>query len=64
MAQAIDQHLDWMAALDVADRRNGCYARHLLTELGDIELAVPRSRRFAPITVVRAYAWRPEQIDA
>jgi hypothetical protein len=49
-----------MAALDVADRRNGCYARHLLTEFGDIELAPV----FAPITVVRAYAWRPEQIDA
>jgi hypothetical protein len=24
---------------------------------------VPRTRRFAPIDVVRAYAWRPEQID-
>jgi transposase-like protein len=49
--------------LDEADRRNGCYPLHLLTELGDIELAVPRTRRFAPIGVVRAYARRPEQID-
>ena len=63
MAQAIDQHLDRMAALDEADRRNGSYQRHLLTELGDIELAVPRTRRFAPIAVVRAYARRPEQVD-
>lgn len=63
MAQAIDQHLDRMAAMDEADRRNGSYRRHLLTELGDIELAVPRTRRFAPIAVVRAYARRPEQVD-
>jgi putative transposase len=63
MAQAVDEHLDRMALLDQADRRNGCYRRHLLTELGDIELAVPRTRRFAPIAVARAYARRPEQID-
>jgi putative transposase len=63
MAQAIDEHLDRMAALDEADRRNGSYPRHLLTELGDIELAVPRTRRFAPIAVARAYARRPEQVD-
>ena len=47
MDQAIDEHLDRMAALDHADRRNGSYRRHLLTELGEIELAVPRTRRFA-----------------
>lgn len=63
MAQAVDAHLDRMAALAEADRRNGSYRRHLLTELGDIELAVPRTRRFAPIAVVRAYARRPEQVD-
>jgi transposase-like protein len=54
MGQAIDEHLDRMAMLDQADRRNGSYRRHLLTELGEIELAVPRTRRFAPITVLRA----------
>jgi len=63
MDQAIDEHLDRMAVLDQADRRNGSYPRHLLTELGDIELLVPRTRRFAPIGVVRAYARRPEQVD-
>jgi putative transposase len=63
MGQAVDEHLDRMAALDEADRRNGFYPRHLLTELGDVELAVPRTRRFAPIAVVRAYARRPEQVD-
>jgi transposase-like protein len=50
-----------MAVLDEADRRNGCYPRHLLSELD--ELLVPRTRRFAPIAVVRAYARRPAQVD-
>jgi len=59
MAQAIDDHLDRMALGDDADRRNGYYRRRLLTERGDIERAVPRTRRFAPIEVVRAYAPRP-----
>jgi putative transposase len=63
MRQAIDDHLDRLSAVDRADRRNGSYRRHLLTELGDIELAVPRTRRFAPIAVVRAYARRAEQLD-
>jgi transposase-like protein len=35
----------------------------LLTELGDIELAVPRTRRFSPVTVLRAYARRSAEID-
>jgi transposase-like protein len=63
MSGSIDGHLDRMAARGEADRRNGSYPRHLLTELGDIELSVPRTRRYAPIEVVRAYARRPEQVD-
>jgi len=63
MGRAIDEHLERMAALDEADRRNGSYRRHLLTELGAIELSVPRTRRFAPIAVVRAYARRAEHLD-
>jgi putative transposase len=63
MGHAIDEHLDRMAVLDQADRRNGSYRRHLLTELGDIELAVPRTRRFTPRAVLRAYARRPEPVD-
>lgn len=63
MAGTIDEHLDRMASLDEADRRNGSYPRHLLTELGDIELAMPRTRRFAPTSVLRAYARRPDHVD-
>lgn len=63
MDDAIDRHL---AAADIdgeADRRNGCYHRHLLTELGDIELSVPRTRRFSALGVVRAYARRAPHLD-
>lgn len=63
MAAALDRHLDEMAARGEADRRNGYYARHLLTELGDIELAVPRTRRFSALSVVRSYARRARHID-
>jgi len=63
MRQAIDEHLERMADLDIADRRNGWYRRHLLTELGAIELSVPRTRRFAPISILRAYARRAEPLD-
>jgi transposase-like protein len=52
-----------LAACGEADRRNGCYRRHLLTELGDIELNVPRTRRYSALTVVRAYARRAPHID-
>jgi transposase-like protein len=63
MAQAIDVHLDRLGTDDAADRRNGSYRRHLLTELGDIELNVPRTRRYTPVEVVRAYARRTREID-
>ena len=38
MEQLIEEHLERMAELNQADRRNGCYTRWLLTELGMIEL--------------------------
>jgi putative transposase len=63
MATAVERHLDQLGADDAADRRNGYYRRHLLTELGDIELNVPRTRRYSPVGVVRAYARRAPQID-
>lgn len=63
MAAAVDRHLDQLEAEDAADRRNGYYRRHLLTELGDIELNVPRTRRYSPVEVLRAYARRTREID-
>ncbi len=63
MASAVDRHLERMAELGEADRRNGCYGRHLLTALGSIELAVPRTRRFSAGAVLRAYARREAEVD-
>ena len=63
MAAGIDGHLAAMAARDEADRRNGSYRRWLMTELGEIELAVPRTRRWSALEVVRAYARRAAHID-
>jgi transposase-like protein len=63
MDQLIDEHLERMAELSQADRRNGCYTRWLLTELGAIELAVRRTRTFSALKVVRAYARRAKDVD-
>jgi putative transposase len=63
MAAEVDRHLASIAARGLADRRNGSYPRHLLSELGDIELCVPRTRRFSPTAVLRAYRRRADQVD-
>jgi len=43
----------YQRAADRADYRNGHYGRHLLTEMGDLELVVPRSRKGGPVSVLR-----------
>jgi len=63
LAARVDAYLLNAAALGQADRRNGTYPRRLLTELGDIELSVPRTRTYSPVAVVRAYARRSPQVD-
>jgi putative transposase len=51
-------------AADRPDYRNGHYTRHLLTELGDLELLIPRSRkgRF-PTKLIERYARRCRSVD-
>lgn len=63
MVAGIDRHLTAMAARGAADRRNGTYRRWLMTELGEIELSVPRTRTYSALAVVRAYARRAAHID-
>jgi transposase-like protein len=47
------------------DRRNGSYPRRLLTSLGQIDVAVPRTRAHgSPSDVVGRYRRRTEEIDA
>jgi Transposase, Mutator family len=46
------------------DYRNGHYVRHLLTEMGDLELLVPRSRNGGfPTKLFKRYARRCGSID-
>ena len=63
MAEAVDRWLDSLDGLAMRDRRNGSYERRLLSELGDIELQVPRTRRFCPTEVLKSYARRAPEID-
>lgn len=63
MKDRISVHLEEMNRLGEADRRNGSFPHHLLTELGDIELHIPRTRRFSAIGILRAYARREPHID-
>ena len=63
MAEAVDHWLDGLDGMATRDRRNGSYRRHLLSELGAIELRVPRTRRFCPTEVLKSYARRGPEID-
>ena len=63
MVEAVDRWLDSFDGMAMRDRRNGTYSRHLLSELGNIELSVPRTRRFCPTEVLKSYARRAPEID-
>lgn len=63
MRSVIDQHLSDLESRGGEDRRNGSYERHLLTELGDIVVEVPRTRTFSAKGVIGAYMRRSSQVD-
>ena len=63
MEERVAGHLSWAYRKGIPDRRNGVYLRHLLTELGDIVLSIPRTRCFSPRGIIAAYARRIRQID-
>jgi putative transposase len=51
-------------AADRHDYRNGHYTRHLLTEMGNLELLVPRSRKGKfPLKLFERYARRCHSVD-
>jgi len=62
MEDRIDRYLLDMGR-SLSDRRNGHFSRHLLTELGDIQVDEPRTRHWSAVDVVRAYARRVGQVD-
>lgn len=58
MNNYIDKYLDELGRKERGDRRNGTYNRHLLTEVGDIELEVPRTRQVSGQRIVKRYKRR------
>src|SRR4030043_309899 len=48
---------------DPEDYRNGSYLRHLLTEIGDLILRIPRSRKGFMSKVLEAYKRRSRTVD-
>ena len=63
MEEQVAGHLSWAYQRGIPDRRNGSYVRHVLTELGNIVLSVPRTRHFSPRGIIAAYARRVREID-
>ena len=59
----IDAHLHNMQRLGIPDRRNGSYTRHLVTELGDLELQVPRTRTFSPASILKSLGRRVRSVE-
>ena len=63
MHNAIDVHLSQMRASGLPDRRNGSFISHLLTEVGDLELQIPRTRTFSAHALLKGFARRSAAIE-
>jgi transposase-like protein len=63
MGNAVDAHLEQKRTEGFPDRRNGSYPPHLLTELGDLGLRIPRTRTFSPRVLLKRFARRPFSIE-
>ncbi len=63
MDNAVDAHLEQKRAESLPDRRNGSYPRHLLTELGDLLLRIPRTRTFSARVLLQRFARRAFSIE-
>ena len=63
MANAIDAQLEQKRTQGFPDRRNGSYPRHLLTEIGDLGLRIPRTRTFSARVLLKRFARRVFSIE-
>jgi transposase-like protein len=63
MVTFLDEYLMEVEELGIEDRRNGSYKRHILTEMGDVVLAVVRTRTMSANEVVKAFARRSPAVD-
>jgi len=62
---ARDEYLAELASRDSAeeDRRNGYYSRHLLSAVGDVELRIPRTRRWSAREALKELGRRTREVD-
>jgi transposase-like protein len=62
---ARDEYLAELASRDSAeeDRRNGYYSRHLLGAVGDVELKIPRTRRWSARKALKELGRRTREVD-
>ena len=63
MQQRIEQYLGNVRLGAGTDRRNGHYRRWLLTGMGAVELAVPRTRTYSAVGALGVYARRERSVD-
>ena len=65
MHNRIDRYLDDLGRKSSFpnDRRNGHYRRRLLTQLGTLELSVPRTRRTSGLKLIGGLARREKSVD-
>ena len=63
MEARIERYLGDVRHGEVVDRRNGHYRRWLLTGMGAVELAVPRTRTRSAVSVLETYARRERSVD-
>lgn len=63
MRQQLGAQMREAIGAGVPDRWNGTYPRRLLTEMGEIALSVPRTRRWSAAGMLAAYARRSPGVD-
>jgi transposase-like protein len=63
MVTVVDEYLAKMEELELTDRRNGSFTRHILTEMGDVALAVARTRTMSAKEVLKAFSRRAPAVD-
>jgi len=63
MLEYIEDHLEEMELQGIADRRNGGYERHIVTEAGDVVVAVQRTRLKSAREVLKGFGRRSVVVD-
>ena len=63
MHNGIDAFLEQMRAAGLPDRRNGSFGSHLVTEVGELELRIPRTRTFSALSILQGFARRSASVE-